>query len=296
MAHGLQSHLPSAFIMNILKKFRGLKRRLGFLQKKVIIRLRSAFKPCPYWLSYPGIYLPFYNDGDLQEIHYHLNFTEWWQGEETLLSHYVKSGDVVLDIGANIGFMAGILRKIVGQDGIVHCFEPAPATYQKLCAVIKRNQWSNVVAHNMGCGSSEAVLTLHCARSSGSSSLVPTSSRPGATGPFVDVRVAPLDAYFADGLPRCDFLKIDTEGFEDQVLTGASHLLRKFQPIIYIELSIQYKEASLAAIKILSDLNYIFIREPVIEEIKYPENFIALPRNRQPNEPISTGGIRPIAN
>ena len=52
--------------------------------------------------------------------------------EKLLYLRSIKTGDVIFDIGANIGYYSILFAKLCGENGCVHCFEPVPETYQKL--------------------------------------------------------------------------------------------------------------------------------------------------------------------
>lgn len=82
-------------------------------------------------------------------------------------------------------------------------------------------------------------------------------------------------------LDRLDFLKIDVEGFEDEVLAGATGLLRRFKPVIYIELCKQYFNSSRKAIEILHDLGYTIEHESEFAKAMNGTDFIALPAGYQ---------------
>ena len=91
------------------------------------------------------------------------------------------------------------------------------------------------------------------------------------------VRIVNLDKFLGPRLERLDFLKIDTEGFEDEVLAGASEILRRFKPVIYLELSSQRRAASERAVGLLRDHGYNFERELSLESSFLGDNFFALP-------------------
>jgi FkbM family methyltransferase len=233
------------------------------------------------WVDYGWMRLPFHGDGDRQEVFYHLNGKEWWENERAILSRYVKQGDIAVDVGANLGFMAGVLSGLVGSNGQVHSFEPSPTVYAKLGEVIKANKYNNVSAYNVGCGESEGTMTLNCTASSGNSTLHSSKDVEHEIRSTQEVRIVRLDDFFAIKLQRLDLLKIDTEGFEDAVLAGAVGLLRKFTPTIYLELTSEYLDSSQRAVRILRENGYLFEREPILEQCHNGENFIAFHESKR---------------
>ena len=202
----------------------------------------------------------------------------WWNNEKRILSPYVKPGAIAIDVGANLGFLTTLCSQMVGSSGCVHSFEPSPATYLKLLEVIKANGLKNVKSHNVGCGEVPAIMKLSVTESSGNSSLRLRDDLPYRVRKTQDVKIVVLDEYLGSDLSRLDFLKIDTEGFEDSVLLGARNILMKFHPIIYLELSSEYFESSQRAIRILKEMNYRFEQEPVLDACHNGQNFLAFPR------------------
>jgi hypothetical protein len=91
------------------------------------------------------------------------------------------------------------------------------------------------------------------------------------------VRIVKLDDFLGSKLDRLNFLKIDTEGYEDEVLSGATELIRRFHPTIYIELCTAYLACSERAIQFLLDLGYTFDREIDLQHSSNGNNFFALP-------------------
>lgn len=144
----------------------------------------------------------------------------------------MRPGMVVLDVGANIGFTALTAATRVGPNGRVFAFEPHPANYGTLVGNIKLNPDLRIEAFNLGLGRNPRDATMS----------EPTSRNPGGFhiqegGTGVMVEIDTLDAVVArEGIGRVDVMKIDTEGFEREVLGGADGLLRESRPTIFIEL------------------------------------------------------------
>ncbi|HEX3717551.1 MAG TPA: FkbM family methyltransferase [Verrucomicrobiae bacterium] len=260
---------------NLPQLLSGFRNRSRIMAKKInlYIRWRAAHKTL--WVDYGWMRLPFHGDGDMQEVFYHLNGNQWWRAERALLSRYLKPGHVAVDVGANLGFVAGILSNLVGPEGRVHSFEPSPTIHAKLVEVIQANAYANVSTYNVGCGESEGRMTLHCAASSGNSTLRSGIDPKLKIRSTQDVRIVRLDDFLATKLTRLDLLKIDTEGFEDSVLAGTVGLLQKFKPAVYVELSSEYLSSSQRAVKVLQENGYFFEQEPQLKQCHNGENFLA---------------------
>jgi hypothetical protein len=84
---------------------------------------------------------------------------------------------------------------------------------------------------------------------------------------------------FPENIGRVSFIKIDTEGYEPQVLNGAKEFISRNKPTIYIELGGDYQNSSAEALKILKELNYTCEAENLdLAQIPAGTNFIATPK------------------
>lgn len=129
----------------------------------------------------------------------------------------VRYADVFVDVGAFIGLYALAVGKRVGHDGRVIAFEPDKINYQVLRQNVRLNGLDRTVqTENKAVGSKcgEALFA-------GGKGLESRLSGLNATGSVIEV--VTLDAYFDTG--KADILKVDVEGFEQDVLEGAKHLL-----------------------------------------------------------------------
>jgi len=265
--------------LNLHRSATYLSRRVRGAAKLASLSVRRQLSGDTIWVDLGDIKLPFHGDGDFQELYYHVFGKQWWRNELDVISPYLAPGDIVIDVGANLGFMSALFSKLTGPEGRVHSFEPSPVVYAKLLEVIGANRLSNVSPYNLGCGTQEQTLSLYHHRSSGNASMRPDASVDRSTQEHQTVKIIKLDDFLGPKLARLNFIKIDTEGFEDEVLRGAVELLQRFKPTIYIELSTQYLASSQASVQLLQDHGYTFDREVDLrrDDYRYVENFIALP-------------------
>ncbi len=154
--------------------------------------------------------------------------------EELLLMrdflHPIK-GAVVVDVGANVGHHSLFASTMANH---VHSFEPFPLVYEKLKEKIRINSITNISLHEIGLGNSKE-----------SKNYYPPSTNNTGTGSFVSgshsvdcisLRIEKADDYFDEhGINKMDYLKIDVEGFELEVLTGMRNVLEKTRPICFLE-------------------------------------------------------------
>lgn len=259
---------PSEFVRVLLARFH----RVATLRKLRSARRRSG--QGVFYAMSGELLLPFSDDSDFQELLYHTHGKPWFAAEHAILNRFLKPGHTVVDVGANIGFITGIASRMVGELGAVHSFEPSPIVYAKMLGVIRENGLTNVIPHNVGCGNIPGEMML--ASPSGSSGNATLMNPETATGPMQKVQIVRLDDCLAGCLTRLDFMKIDTEGFEDHVLAGAGALMDAYHPTVYIELSSEYRHSSERAIQWLREHGYIFEMEPDLSCAHNGDNFIAI--------------------
>ena len=221
--------------------------------------------------------LPYTGDGDVQEVMYHLYLRKWYPLDEKYIFPHLKPGGCAVDVGANLGVLTCLFSRLAGKNGRVLSFEPSPAAFRKLSLTVAVNGLANVEIFNLGCGARSGVMDLfHINRCSGNSTLRPEEGKSfGAREP---VKMVALDDVLGERRLKVDLLKIDTEGFEDEVLRGAQRLLLRDRPVLSLELSRDYLTSSRAAVALAKQLDYRFPREPDLEASPLEENYLALPR------------------
>jgi FkbM family methyltransferase len=152
---------------------------------------------------------------------------EKWIEDRFLLQPYVRKGMVVLDVGANIGYLTLFFCRSVGSAGAVYAFEPEPDNFRELARTVERNQINWCTPVNSACGSSdrEARVAL------GLNGYV----QPDAAGP-ANCHMLSLDSFAKQRkIAKVDFVKIDVEGFEADVLSGMSEIIKRDRPVLCVE-------------------------------------------------------------
>jgi FkbM family methyltransferase len=145
-------------------------------------------------------------------------------------SRLVRSGDCVLDIGANLGLVSLTLSALVGPTGQVHAFEPIPLMQSLIEQAIERNDVTNMKLHRFALGAQDGQLILSVPpRNVGSASFVPIRRYPDSTDVLVPVRT--LSSIMADqNVDHVRLVKMDVEGFESEVLAGAVEFFSRRAP------------------------------------------------------------------
>jgi FkbM family methyltransferase len=148
----------------------------------------------------------------------------------------VKPGMNVLDIGSNMGFVALNMAKKLGEKGIVYAFEPDAHNYTVLKQNIELNPALPVKALQLAMGNSTEKLKLEVinTQNRGENKITNTP----ATSNYTVVDVVKADDFVAQqAITKIDLVKIDTEGFEMTVLRGAEETIKKFKPVLFIEVN-----------------------------------------------------------
>lgn len=152
----------------------------------------------------------------------------------TKLLKLIKPGDICWDVGANIGFYTCLLASLVEDSGAVVAFEPAARTCGYLKENVSLNQFTNVTVVNKGLGDKQEQRLLHYSEAGLAEG---TASLKYADGRAASERVTlnTIDNLIPE-LPTPDFIKIDVEGYQLEVLRGAEHCLKIHAPLLMAEL------------------------------------------------------------
>lgn len=143
-----------------------------------------------------------------------------------LAKQIILPGDVVLDLGAMIGYHTLLFARLVGKEGIVFAFEPAPRAFALLRKNVLENKYENVTLVRKGVSERSLTARFRLTRS-GFGGEVAASKPLGASNRFIDVTTTTLDDYFRDFNRPITFMKLDIEGSEYQALQGAQALLER---------------------------------------------------------------------
>jgi FkbM family methyltransferase len=148
---------------------------------------------------------------------------ERYVSERKLVRGLLAPGMRVADVGANIGYYLLLIESVVGATGSVVCVEPEAANLRELRRNIAANGFANVEVVAAAAGAEDGAVSL---RSGINAAIVEAGAGDQ------EVPVVRLDSALAAPV---DFLKIDVEGYEGQVLAGAQRLLAEHRPTLFLE-------------------------------------------------------------
>jgi FkbM family methyltransferase len=155
--------------------------------------------------------------------------------EDEIIEHFTpKQGDIVVDIGAHIGRYTIIASKRVATNGKVVAIEASPSNFEMLNRNIKLNQLTNTISLNHAVYSKETKIKLYLPGEESGNTIYNTiiSDRAHNEEKFVEVNANTLDYLLqSKGIKQVNWIKIDVEGAEFEVLKGASNVLSNSKDI-----------------------------------------------------------------
>jgi len=202
-----------------------------------------------------------------------------------------------MDIGANEGLFS-LIFKTLQPNCLIYAFEPAPKSFKRFRINISLNNFSNIIIEKSCLGSYEGSTKFYNFQGpmSGLSSLRPPSNMILAPIKVISVPITTIDCYVKrKKIENLDFIKIDVEGGELDVLKGGVDSIKKINPIIMSEIQdLRTKNWNYKAFEIyqfLKLLNYNwykitekgFLKEVSLnkkDNIDY-ENLVAIPQDKE---------------
>jgi len=153
-----------------------------------------------------------------------------------IVEKYCRASPVMFVVGANIGLNEIVLSEV--NNSTIHSFEPIPENHEYLVQNIRGNNIKNIEIYNYGLSKKSGVIPI--AVNGDSSSLTNVSD---TVFDKIECYFSTIDDFFLDNkLDRLDFLKIDVEGHDVEVLKGGENTILKYKPVIQIEI---FKEPTL---------------------------------------------------
>jgi len=191
--------------------------------------------------------------GDRMLVHSFRHKGYWFLGRKrefetmTAFQRLLKSGDVVIDVGAHIGYTAVFFARLVGPAGHIYAFEPGPNNLPYTRRNCSNCQFKNISLIEMAASDSDGCAPLYIETLTGQnnsllcdypsvSAVARTHGSRPETAPAT-VRTIQLDSYLEQYDLRPALIKIDVEGAEAEVLNGALKTLARIRPILMVEVT-----------------------------------------------------------
>jgi FkbM family methyltransferase len=193
-------------------------------------------------------------------------YGEYCERAIVVFDQMLSAGQLVLDIGANIGAQTLFFAKKVGPEGSVLAFEPQRLVFQTLCGNMAINSITNVHCWNTAVGARQGQIVVP--RVDHERTIDLSSVEMGTTQSGEKVPVVAIDDM---NLPRCEVIRIGAPGMESAILEGATSLLKRVRPILYISCQLDpVREAEL--LKQILDLGYASYWHTA--ELYNPHNYV----------------------
>jgi FkbM family methyltransferase len=143
--------------------------------------------------------------------------------ETALVKKLVKEGDMVLDIGANIGYYTLLMASIVGTKGKVYAFEPDPANYELLRKNVILNSYHNIILINKAIMDRTGFVEFFLSEDNNADHKIFEGVRGEK---HIKVEKISIDKYFSKPNTKIDFIKMDIQGAEGYAFRGMRALLK----------------------------------------------------------------------
>jgi len=172
----------------------------------------------------------------------HIDKTDWvlsqelilnkkWEAFETsIFLQYLKPGDVVLDLGAHIGYYTLLAARAVGNIGKVYAFEPDPRSFRLLTKNVIENGYNNVILVNKAVTAKNENIRLYIhAKNTGDHRAYDSHDNRKS----IPIQAIALDD-FLKREQTVDLIKMDIQGSEIDALLGARHILKNNKGVIIL--------------------------------------------------------------
>jgi len=239
MSQGYQISLKTTFLnfFRRIFKFSVFENLLAYLNTTSLSILAGKLIPPPY-LYQKGSLREVSRNGinfklDLCDTVDHYIFFNYFDHSLERFFDEAKTANVILDIGANIGWTA-LRFASKNPKATIIAFEPHPITFKRAQNNFGRNNFSNITCLNIGLGERASTLKIYelMDNNSGMNRIVLEE----LDRPFKEVKIERLDDVLENrNIHHVDMIKMDVEGFEGFVLKGASKILTNSNAKILME-------------------------------------------------------------
>ncbi|KXN98418.1 hypothetical protein LS48_11780 [Aequorivita aquimaris] len=147
-------------------------------------------------------------------------------------SPWLNDTIVVLDVGANFGYLSLVWAQTIARNGKVIAFEPNLNVHNSFKNSIQANNLGSLIdLHNLAVGREEGNIQLYLSPTT-SNTIDPESKNIHSTS----IEMVSLDIFFKrNGMEHCHLVKIDVDGIEVDILKGAVQLIERCKPIFIVE-------------------------------------------------------------
>ena len=158
---------------------------------------------------------------------------DWFEDEIKFLKKFILPGNKVIDIGANYGVYTLTLAKLIGNKGYIYSFEPCTETRNFLESSIVANNFMNITIDSRGLSNKKKEAILSLSKNSETNSVTKNSN---IEGEYEKIILSDLDNCMNSyKWKNIDFIKIDAEGQESNIIKGGKEFFYKNSPLVQYE-------------------------------------------------------------
>ena len=151
-----------------------------------------------------------------------------------IVARYLPSAAVIFDVGANVGVTSAVFA-VSQPAATIYSFEPSPETFGFLCETVR--PFGNVKAFRIAMSDKPGMMRFYDNETSASASHLSTNGN-SLGGSSIEVSASTVDQFVKErSLDRVDLIKIDVEGFEPDVISGARQTIERLQPGVFVEVN-----------------------------------------------------------
>ena len=178
---------------------------------------------------------------------------KWEEHNHEIIDKYVKKDFICVEVGSHIG---SISLKLSKSCKYLYCFEPLKESFELLKLNLKNNNCNNVYLYNLALSNENKKSNIDFI----------STNNPGGAGLFYNSQIVnsdiisvsdnyPVELITLDSLniEKIDYLKIDVEGYEENVILGAYETIKRCNPVIIMEIykdMISFNKLSISEIQI----------------------------------------------
>lgn len=190
------------------------------------------------------------------------NQGSWEPHLQDFYAHYIEESDHIIDAGANIGYLAVQFAKRCNK---VYAFEPQRYIFNQLCANVLLNDLDNrVETHRLALGDKISTGQLWSIENEdfgqvwnyGGRGLEWEHSVHKSTGEIREQDIVDIVTLDSFDIKKCDLLKLDVQGFEWQLISGAKSLIESTLPVVLLESAPERSDNDKKVLDYFKNLDY----------------------------------------
>lgn len=215
-------------------------------------------------------------------------FGEYEESTNQLLRKFVRPGDHILEAGANNGSETLLLSRLAGE-GKVYAFEPIPHVFNRLKFNVEINGLGkNIVLSQIALGEENKTVYFNIFPLNYANQGMSSKYGNNQMTTKIEVEQVTLDSWVErNNIPKIDFLKMDIQGAEIDLIKGGKNSLQKFKPVVFTEAAESWLDIKVLY-RLLKELNYkvYFIGEKKYNLMESESNirsgnWLAVPEGRE---------------